>query len=119
MIDAGLSAVEIASMREEFRANAAESTQEGDEDEHARALEDQWMEGLTNQEAEVRSDTVQGVYVTLFQGVCVGFFVPYLPYVFCSHSVAERANQLTTFIDSFSFELKYSVNGCKWQSSWE
>lgn len=69
--DAGFSDEDIATMREEFRAaGAASAPVDGgasspyksgsssvlmflflyiDEDEHARALEDQWMEGLTAQ----------------------------------------------------------------------
>ena len=53
--EAGFSTEDIENMRNQFRRTLSDSHLEhgpvaGDNDEHARALEDQWMEGLNNQE---------------------------------------------------------------------
>ncbi|KAL8278484.1 hypothetical protein RQP46_009174 [Phenoliferia psychrophenolica] len=97
--DAGFSDQDIATMREEFRANAAASTPaDGDEDEHARALEDQWMEGLTGQNdgAGETAQPSQG-FTTTLQGLCIGFFVPFLPLFFFHTNL-------------FSTDLKLSIS---------
>ncbi|KDE06544.1 hypothetical protein MVLG_03193 [Microbotryum lychnidis-dioicae p1A1 Lamole] len=76
--DAGFSEEEIATMRAEFRRNNSAG---GDDDEHARALEDQWMEGLAGQnEAAATESTTEGYWMKMLGGLCVGFFFPFLPF---------------------------------------
>ncbi|KAI5477785.1 hypothetical protein MNV49_005869 [Pseudohyphozyma bogoriensis] len=80
--DAGFSDEDIASMREEFRASAAATLPAGaDEDEHVRALEDQWMEGLSSQ-ASPASTVTSGPWVSQLKGLCLGFFFPFIVFVF-------------------------------------
>ncbi|KAM0792312.1 hypothetical protein ACM66B_004998 [Microbotryomycetes sp. NB124-2] len=100
--DAGFSEEDINSMRAEFRRNRGVNV-EGDDDEHARALEDQWMEGLTGQnEAAATADGLQDRYwTTLLQGVCIGFFVPFLPFFFFRSQAFSRAMSIAIVLGAF------------------
>ncbi|KAK4058836.1 hypothetical protein OIO90_000282 [Microbotryomycetes sp. JL221] len=100
--DAGFSEEDISSMRAEFRRTHA-SNLEGDDDEHARALEDQWMEGLTGQnEAAAAADGLSDSYwTTLLQGVCIGFFVPFLPFFFFRTQVFSRGMSIAIVLGAF------------------
>ncbi|KAK4053810.1 hypothetical protein OIV83_001466 [Microbotryomycetes sp. JL201] len=100
--DAGFSEEDITSMRAEFRRNQGVNI-EGDDDEHARALEDQWMEGLTGQnEAAASADGLQDRYwTTLLQGVCIGFFVPFLPFFFFRSQAFSRAMSIAIVLGTF------------------
>lgn len=51
----------------------------GDEDAHARALEAQWMDNLGTGGAGDLTGPTGDMYSTLFKGVIVGFFFPFLP----------------------------------------
>jgi len=95
--EAGFSDEDIETMRQEFRSSSAAAAVQGDDDEHARALEDQWMEGLVNQN-EAAETSPAGVYTTLLQGVCVGFFVPILPLFFFRTQVFSRRMQMAIVI---------------------
>ncbi|KAM0753899.1 hypothetical protein T439DRAFT_378013 [Meredithblackwellia eburnea MCA 4105] len=96
--EAGFTEEDIASMREEFRANsAANNGADGDDDEHARALEDQWMEGLG--QGEVANDSVSsGNFTTTLQGLCLGFFVPFLPLFFFRTQLFSKDLQISIFL---------------------
>lgn len=80
-----------------------------DDDEHARALEEQWMEGLgaggnelnrgcNRQRAESCANfkyaASSGMYVTLFKGVIAGFFLPFLPLFFFRAESAVFTKQM-------------------------
>ncbi|ORY59426.1 DUF2407 C-terminal domain-domain-containing protein [Leucosporidium creatinivorum] len=99
--DAGFSEEDIASMRAEFRRNAG-ATIDGDDDEHARALEDQWMEGLTGQnEAAVDTSASERYFSTMLQGVCIGFFVPFLPFFFFRSQIFNRTMSMAIVLGAF------------------
>lgn len=76
-----------------------------DDDEHARALEDQWMDSLGDNSAATQPaggnlssfdpfDGAQGVYMTLLRGVCIGFFVPFVPLFFFRTQVFSQRMQV-------------------------
>ncbi|BGP29906.1 hypothetical protein JCM10296v2_001658 [Rhodotorula toruloides] len=90
--DAGFSEQDIENLRAEFR----ESRQtEVDDEEHQRALEEQWMSGMTGQEEAVAGDSAgTGHYYSLLKGVCIGFFVPFLPLFFFRTQIFTRRMQI-------------------------
>ncbi|GAA6013144.1 hypothetical protein JCM11491_005195 [Sporobolomyces phaffii] len=94
--EAGFSEEEIETMRAEFRERRGVYTEPGDDDdaEHQRALEEQWMSGMTGQEEASGDSTGTGHYVTLLKGVCVGFFMPFLPLFFFRTQVFSRRMQM-------------------------
>nr|XP_019045443.1 hypothetical protein I302_05833 [Kwoniella bestiolae CBS 10118]OCF24373.1 hypothetical protein I302_05833 [Kwoniella bestiolae CBS 10118] len=85
LLDAGLSADDVAAMRRQFYESRGEEVPEGIEsgdvnDEHARALEEQWIEGdLT---AETATTTTEGLYTSILHGLLTGFLFPILPWFF-------------------------------------
>lgn len=102
-------------MRQQFLTSSASSSSFGnrqslnalndqDETDHARALEDQWMEGLTS------GDTGGGggngnemgemeVYTTLLKGVTMGFFFPFAPLFFYRTQIfSKRLVDLVLFL---------------------
>ncbi|GAA5932644.1 Dsc3p [Sporobolomyces koalae] len=94
--EAGFSEEEIANMRAEFRERRNPyADPEGDtvDAEHQRALEEQWMSGMTGQE-EAASDSSTGHYVTLLKGVTIGFLVPFLPLFFFRTQIFSRRMQM-------------------------
>ncbi|GAA5877416.1 hypothetical protein JCM16303_003324 [Sporobolomyces ruberrimus] len=90
--EAGFSEEEIENMRAEFRERS--NVADDDDAEHQRALEEQWMSGMTGQEEASGDSTGTGHYVTLFKGVCVGFFMPFLPLFFFRTQVFSRRMQM-------------------------
>lgn len=73
-----------------------------DEDEHARALEEQWMEGLATGDG-APADSVDalgqqaGMYKTLFFGLLIGFCFPLLPFFwFKKHGVFDKRQQMVS-----------------------
>ncbi|BGO97544.1 uncharacterized protein family UPF0645, transmembrane [Rhodotorula toruloides] len=94
--DAGFSEQDIENLRAEFR----ESRQtEADDEEHQRALEEQWMSGMTGQEEAVASDSAgTGHYYSLLKGVCIGFFVPFLPLFFFRTQIFTRRMQIAIIL---------------------
>ncbi|WWC70910.1 uncharacterized protein I206_104862 [Kwoniella pini CBS 10737] len=97
LLDAGLSADEVAAMRRQFYESRGEEVPEGMEggdvnDEHARALEEQWIEGdLT---AETATTTTEGLYTSILHGLLTGFLFPIIPWFFF------REPPLPNFFDS-------------------
>ncbi|BGP22661.1 hypothetical protein Rt10032_c08g3530 [Rhodotorula toruloides] len=94
--DAGFSEQDIENLRAEFR----ESRQtEADDEEHQRALEEQWMSGMTGQEEAVAGDAAgTGHYYSLLKGVCIGFFVPFLPLFFFRTQIFTRRMQIAIIL---------------------
>ncbi|WRT67947.1 uncharacterized protein IL334_004921 [Kwoniella shivajii] len=97
LLDAGLSADDVAAMRRQFYESRGEEVPEGMEggdvnDEHARALEEQWIEG--DMTAETASTTSEGMYTSILHGLLTGFLFPILPWFFF------REPPLPNFFDS-------------------
>jgi predicted PurR-regulated permease PerM len=51
------------------------------DDEHARALEEQWIDSIDNAGSATLSQA-GGASTTVLQGVLMGFFFPFLPFFF-------------------------------------
>ncbi|ORX37232.1 hypothetical protein BD324DRAFT_650838 [Kockovaella imperatae] len=85
LLDAGLSPADVANMRRQFYESRGEEVPEGMDlgdvnDEHARALEEQWIEGdLT---AETATTTSEGMYTSILHGLLTGFLFPLIPWFF-------------------------------------
>ncbi|MBW0462471.1 hypothetical protein O181_002186 [Austropuccinia psidii MF-1] len=104
LAEAGFSAEDIDQVRRQFHAEHGlisntslhDERFQGntDEDEHARAIEDQWLEGLNSTQDGVESGVGTPIYSTLFKGLCVGFFFPILPLFFFRTDVMDRRTQL-------------------------
>lgn len=93
LLDAGLSPEEVAAMRRQFYDSRGEEVPDlgvGESDEHARALEEQWIEGdLTADTAtsEFPSDyadpvSTEGMYTSILHGLLAGFLFNLLPWFF-------------------------------------
>ncbi|BGO89436.1 hypothetical protein NBRC10512_006354 [Rhodotorula toruloides] len=94
--DAGFSEQDIENLRAEFRDSRQT---EADDEEHQRALEEQWMSGMTGQEEAVAGDSAgTGHYYSLLKGVCIGFFVPFLPLFFFRTQIFTRRMQIAVIL---------------------
>ncbi|EJU06064.1 hypothetical protein DACRYDRAFT_73335 [Dacryopinax primogenitus] len=91
LANAGFTPEDIEVMRRQFYASRGETLEsedrEGDDaEEHARALEEQWIDDIDNQvaAADPFSDGAEGegVYMTTLQGLLTGFFFPLMPFYF-------------------------------------
>ncbi|KAK4685128.1 hypothetical protein P7C73_g5024, partial [Tremellales sp. Uapishka_1] len=84
LLDAGLSADDVAMMRRQFYESRGEEVPDGLEgglnDEHARALEEQWIEGDLTQDTATTSS--EGLYTSILHGLLTGFMLPLTPWVF-------------------------------------
>ncbi|GAA5874259.1 hypothetical protein JCM8547_007807 [Rhodosporidiobolus lusitaniae] len=93
--DAGFSDADIENLRAEFRERRGiDEEDEEDDAEHQRALEEQWMSGMTGQEEAGADGSTSGHYYSLLKGVCVGFFVPFLPVFFFRSQVFTKRMQM-------------------------
>lgn len=115
--EAGFTAEEIADLRRQFAASRPDSHLEtnpvlgldDDGDDHARALEELWMEGMGNQEATESSPSSHqlcmlhwltvviysaGEYMTLLKGVCLGFLFPLIPLLWFRGPTFSRRMQM-------------------------
>ena len=87
---AGLEASDVERMRAEFRSSMGIFSQSGDvlraqdEEDHARALEEQWIDNGAEAMAAPRW-TVDAVF-----GLLIGFFFPLLPLLFVSDGFVPR-----------------------------
>ncbi|GMK55149.1 hypothetical protein CspeluHIS016_0202050 [Cutaneotrichosporon spelunceum] len=82
LLDAGLSADEVAAMRRQFYESRGEEVPDGvgGDDEHARALEEQWIEGdLTPDTATTSSE---GMYTAILHGLLTGFLYALMAWFF-------------------------------------
>ncbi|CAK9784614.1 hypothetical protein CC85DRAFT_270087 [Cutaneotrichosporon oleaginosum] len=94
LLDAGLSPEEVAAMRRQFYESRGEEVPDlgGMNDEHARALEEQWIEGdLTPETATTSSE---GMYTAILHGLLTGFLFPLTPWFFF------REEPLPNFFDA-------------------
>ncbi|KAG8910312.1 hypothetical protein FRC01_006398 [Tulasnella sp. 417] len=81
---------DIATIRRQFRSSRgldqdAGPLEEEDQDEHARALEEQWIDSLDGAGGAVDPSldgSPDGLYTTLLQGVAIGFFYGLIPFYF-------------------------------------
>ncbi|BGP45916.1 hypothetical protein JCM10450v2_001751 [Rhodotorula kratochvilovae] len=93
--DAGFSDEEIENLRAEFRETHTAPAQAGDDAEHQRALEEQWMSGMTGQEEAATGEASgSGNYYSLLKGISIGFFVPFLPLFFFRTQLFTRRMQI-------------------------
>ncbi|GAA5938698.1 hypothetical protein JCM3775_001966 [Rhodotorula graminis] len=98
--DAGFSEEDIEQLRTEFRetrgaAATAAAAEPGDDDEHQRALEDQWLSGMTgSEEAAGAEASTAGNYYSLLKGISIGFFAPFLPLFFFRTQLFTKRTQI-------------------------
>ncbi|GAA5837560.1 hypothetical protein JCM9279_006788 [Rhodotorula babjevae] len=96
--DAGFSEEDIEQLRTEFRETRgaqAAPAEPGDDDEHQRALEDQWLSGMTgSEEAAGAEASTAGNYYSLLKGISIGFFVPFLPLFFFRTQLFTKRTQI-------------------------
>jgi len=89
---AGFSEEDIANVRRQFHDSRPPGDTNGedgalqqadeDADEHARALEEQWIDDLDGANSPDASLSETGIYTTLLQGLILGFFFPLLPFFY-------------------------------------
>ncbi|KAF8574333.1 hypothetical protein K439DRAFT_1416038 [Ramaria rubella] len=84
---AGFSAEDIASIRRQFHSeasnNLADTDLNGEDfDEHARALEEQWIDSIDTTGSAALSQSSPSTSSTVLQGLLLGFFFPVLPFFF-------------------------------------
>ncbi|GAA98034.1 uncharacterized protein L969DRAFT_46117 [Mixia osmundae IAM 14324] len=104
--DAGFSDEDIDRIRNDFReeTEARGERSLGDDEEHARALEDQWMEGLTGHDEASASSSSVGSYSTLFKGLLIGFSFPFLPLFFFRTQIFSKKMQQAVLLGcAFNF----------------
>ncbi|GAA5822628.1 hypothetical protein JCM11251_004323 [Rhodosporidiobolus azoricus] len=102
LLDSGFSPEDIANLRAEFRERRGLDEEDEEEDggegeanaEHRRALEEQWMSGLTGQEEALGDASAGGYTYSLLKGVCIGFFVPFLPLFFFRSQIFSKRMQM-------------------------
>ncbi|KAI0712406.1 DUF2407 ubiquitin-like domain-containing protein [Earliella scabrosa] len=98
---AGFSEQDIANIRLQFHAHSAgdyldqEYDDQEDFDEHARALEEQWIDSLDGGSSASLASS-QPAVSSLHNGIMVGFFFPLMPFFFF------RANKPAVFWDDGS-----------------
>ncbi|KDQ62820.1 hypothetical protein JAAARDRAFT_190093 [Jaapia argillacea MUCL 33604] len=82
---AGFSGEDIANIRRQFHDSSNEDylesdyVDEEDLDEHARALEEQWIDSLDTPSSAVSSSSSPSPSTTILQGMIIGFFFPIMP----------------------------------------
>jgi len=93
LANAGFSPEDIETVRQQFHAVRAVRTsedREGEDDaeEHARALEEQWIDDIDNPAAAAADGFMdggldgEGMYMSTLQGLLTGFFFPIMPFYF-------------------------------------
>ncbi|PCH39812.1 hypothetical protein WOLCODRAFT_116208 [Wolfiporia cocos MD-104 SS10] len=86
---AGFSEQDIANIRLQFHAHSAgdyidqEFDNDEDFEEHARALEEQWIDSFDNGGGSLAQSSSR-TSITLLNGLVIGFFFPLLPFFFFS-----------------------------------
>jgi len=97
---AGFSESDIANFRRQFHSQSvsnyldADFNTEEEYDEHARALEEQWIDSLDNAGTASLSQSSSSTNSSILQGIVLGFFFPLLPFFFI------REPKLAVFWDS-------------------
>ncbi|OSC97483.1 hypothetical protein PYCCODRAFT_1398693 [Trametes coccinea BRFM310] len=85
LLAAGFSQEDIANIRSQFHAQSTgdyldqEYDDQDDYEEHARTLEDQWIDSLDGGGAAAQSQTA---VTSLHNGIVLGFFFPLIPFFF-------------------------------------
>ncbi|ODO00212.1 hypothetical protein I350_06838 [Cryptococcus amylolentus CBS 6273] len=97
LLDTGFSREDVAQMRRQFYESRGEEVPDdmdtGDiNDEHARALEEQWIEG--DMTAETAATSTEGLYTAILHGLLFGFLFPLLSWFFL------REGPLPNFFDA-------------------
>ncbi|KZT62156.1 hypothetical protein CALCODRAFT_426737 [Calocera cornea HHB12733] len=91
LANAGFTPEDIANVREQFYASRpgarpSEEPEGDDAEEHARALEEQWIDDMDNPMAVadplLDGPEGEGMYMTTLQGLLTGFFFPIMPFYF-------------------------------------
>ncbi|KAG2337065.1 hypothetical protein BDR05DRAFT_806136 [Suillus weaverae] len=90
---AGFSEDDIANFRRQFHSQSSsnyyldsEFENEEDYDEHARALEEQWVDSMDNvNSASLSSASSQSL---ILRGIVIGFFFPIIPFFFLRETKA-------------------------------
>ncbi|CAE6428856.1 unnamed protein product [Rhizoctonia solani] len=80
LASAGFSAEDIESMRRQFHAQRPEVLDQ--DDEHARALEEQWVDNMDSGLPGAESNDGEPMYPPYFHGILIGFFFPLIPMFF-------------------------------------
>ncbi|KNF06173.1 hypothetical protein PSTG_00682 [Puccinia striiformis f. sp. tritici PST-78] len=99
LAEAGFSEEDIEQVRRQFHSehqfiSSPTGFVDTDEEEHARAMEDQWLEGLNSTQDGVDNGMGTHIYSTLFKGLCIGFFFPIIPIFFFRTELLDRRTQL-------------------------
>ncbi|KZP23272.1 hypothetical protein FIBSPDRAFT_919127 [Athelia psychrophila] len=88
LVAAGFTEADIANFRRQFHSQSASNyldtdfETEEEFDEHARALEEQWIDSLDNAGTASLSQSTSSNNAAILQGIVVGFFFPLLPFFF-------------------------------------
>ncbi|KAF8637950.1 hypothetical protein AX16_010583 [Volvariella volvacea WC 439] len=84
----GFSEADIANFRRQFHSQSASNyldvdfETEEEYDEHARALEEQWIDSMDNADSAALSQNAGSANTAMLQGVLIGFFFPLIPFFF-------------------------------------
>ncbi|TFK44449.1 DUF2407 C-terminal domain-containing protein [Crucibulum laeve] len=84
----GFSEADIANFRRQFHSQSASNyldvdfETEEEYDEHARALEEQWIDSIDNAGTASLSQSSTSSSSAILQGILVGFFFPLMPFFF-------------------------------------
>ncbi|KAF8813740.1 hypothetical protein BYT27DRAFT_7157544 [Phlegmacium glaucopus] len=84
----GFSQEDIDNFRRQFHSQSSSNyldvdfETEEEYDEHARVLEEQWIDSIDNAGSASLSQTAASSSASVLQGVIVGFFFPFLPFFF-------------------------------------
>lgn len=85
---AGFTAEDIANIRSQFHSQSSrdfldqEFTNDEDFDEHARALEEQWIDSMDNVGTASLSQSSSQSASMILNGIILGFFFPVIPFFF-------------------------------------
>jgi len=87
LVSVGFSESDIANFRQQFHSQSSSNyldtdfDTEEEYDEHARALEEQWIDSLDNAGTATLSQSSSS-NSSVLQGIIIGFFFPLLPFFF-------------------------------------
>ncbi|KAG9121196.1 hypothetical protein FRC07_002957 [Ceratobasidium sp. 392] len=81
LASAGFSAEDIETMRRQFHSRRPEAT-DGDDEEHARALEEQWVDNMDAGLPGTDPGDGEPTYPPYLHGILMGFFFPLMPMFF-------------------------------------
>lgn len=112
---AGLAAADVERMRAEFRASMGLTAHSGDlvraqdEEEHARALEEQWIDSSGSE--ALRAPDAPRIALDAVYGLMLGFFCPLVPLLFLTDaSVVRRPRPRTDSLEHTVTQLAHLVD---------